>query len=123
MGRLTALVSVLLVSYAGASPIAWSLDGVAGLVTAAVAATFCLAGGALALVVGEIYRGAERVLHQVLLGTALRMGVPLGLCVAVYWRDGFLVDAGLAYYLIGFYLVMLTVETVLMLPAGPTKTP
>jgi hypothetical protein len=93
------------------------------MVAAGVAATFCLLGGALALVAGDIVRGADRALHQMLIGTALRMAVPLGLCVSVYWRGGPLVDAGLAYYLIGFYLVMLTLETVLMLPAGPTKTP
>lgn len=65
---------------------------------------------------------------EVLLGGGLRMGLPLGMFAIVYVQGGALVDAGLAYYLIVFYLVMLTFETLMLFPQGGssadhTKTP
>ena len=127
-GRLSSLAFVLLVSYAVSVPVAWYSGRSFGVMTAGVALAFCLLGGSLALLVSEFFRGSGRMVAEVLLGGGLRMGLPLGMFAIVYVQGGALVDAGLAYYLIVFYLVMLTFETLMLFPQGGcsadhTKTP
>jgi hypothetical protein len=51
-----------------------------------------------------------------LVGMALRMGIPLALVVVFHLVGGVLVQAGLLYYFLLFYPLTLTVETALSLP-------
>jgi hypothetical protein len=78
----------------------------------------CLLAGWTALGMSELLRRPQQVLALVFVGTIVRMGIPLAAIVAVYLHGGPLVSAGVLYYLITFYLVMLTVEIALILPAG-----
>jgi len=55
-----------------------------------------------------------------LLPMAVRFGAPLMAALAVRLRGPGLAEAGFAYYLIGFYLLALAVETPLTLPCGGT---
>jgi hypothetical protein len=80
---------------------------------AAVALLFCLVGGLMGLVIGDLFRGPAQPLVPLLLSMLCRMGVPLGLFLLVYRRGGTLANAGFAYYLIGFYLLMLLVDSVM----------
>ena len=41
----------------------------------------------------------------------VRMAVPLGCALVIFWSRGPLFDAGLLVYLIGFYLVALAADT------------
>ena len=85
-------------------------------VAAAVGLLFCLLGGLGSLLVCELFRDPDLVMYRVLIGTMLRMGLPLGLFLVVYYRGGTLVEAGLGFYVIGFYLIMLTTETLMLVP-------
>jgi hypothetical protein len=111
------LGSVVAVLYGLVAPIAFSLGGTTALVAAGAAAGLCLLGAGLALVISHSLRKPKYALYGVLLGTAVRTGIPLGLGLTLFTLGGTLVQAGLMYYLLVFYLVTLGVETFLSLPA------
>ncbi|MBN1589970.1 MAG: hypothetical protein JW888_10680 [Pirellulales bacterium] len=114
--RATVLVLAVAVVYLLVAPGAWCFGGPVGPVSAAVAGLCCLAGAMLALISGEPFRTTERALHGMLLGMAFRMGIPLGVGLAVYLHGGALVQAGFIYYLLVFFEITLLVEVYLSLP-------
>ena len=57
--------------------------------------------------------GPAHPIHAVMIAMLLRMVPPLALCAAVGLRRGPLTDAGMVFYMIGFYLVTLAVDTCL----------
>jgi uncharacterized membrane protein YfcA len=109
--------------YALVAPAAFWLSGPVGPWAAAAAAGLCLAGAAVALAVSHRLRGPQRALHGLLLGTAGRMGIPLGFGLALHLLSRPLAEAGLLYYLLVFYPVTLGVEIALSLPPRPQPTP
>jgi hypothetical protein len=104
-----ALAAVLL-------PVAGLMDGRAGVGAAAAAAAVCVAGAASALGISHLLRGPELALPSLLLGMAARTGLPLLLAMVIQFRGGPLADAGFLYYLLVFYPVTLSLETILSLP-------
>lgn len=99
-------------------PAAWLIGGWPGISAAAVAAVLCLCGALAALVVsGGTLGGGRGMVAGVLAGMLLRMALPLGVGLALHITGGALAQAGLLYYVLVFYPVTLTVETVLSLPA------
>jgi len=98
------------------APIAYSIGGFLGLVAATSACGVCLLGSGSALVVGHFARTSRHFLYGVLAGMMLRMGVPLLFCVACILGEGQLFIGGGPYYLVVFYPVALTVETMMSLP-------
>lgn len=108
------LAGSLLLAAAVVSPIAFSARGQAGLLAGLFAALVCLVPGLIALGLGEVFRGPQFALFNLLFGMLLRMGVPLAVCVAVYAIGGPLVEGGMAFSLLAFYPVMLSVETMLL---------
>jgi hypothetical protein len=112
------LAAVVLAEYALVGPLAGVLGGLPGVAAAAAAAGLCLAGAGLALVVSHAFCGRPKyALYGVLLGMALRMGIPLGLGLTCHILGMALARAGLLYYLLVFYPVTLGVETALSLPS------
>ena len=84
----------------------------------------CLLAGWLALGLSEMLRRPQQVLALVVAGGIVRIGIPFAMAIAVYLWGGPLVSEGFLYYLIAFYLVTLTVEIVLILPANrPREKP
>jgi hypothetical protein len=79
-----------------------------------LAALICLVPGLVSLGLGELFRGTDAALYNLLFGTLVRLGMPLVVCVAIYALGGPLADGGFAFYLLAFYPVMLIVETVLL---------
>jgi hypothetical protein len=79
--------------------------------TAAVAAAICWAPGLLALAISALFPGPEMALFNMLVGMFVRMFVPLGVCLMIYARRGVLVDAGLVFYVLIFYMISLAIET------------
>ena len=116
VSRIAALFAAVAVAYLALAPVAWAIGNVTGLLASAVAAALCLAGATLALLVNYILRGPNLALQNLLLGMLLRMGVPLMLGLMLHTRVDLLAAGGMLYYLVGFYFVTLTVETVLTLP-------
>jgi hypothetical protein len=123
--RLAVLSVVVLIAYALTAPAAVRLDGSLGLAAAAVAAGLCLLGAAAALAIADRLRRSGEILAALWLGTALRIGVPFVAGMAIHLRGGPLAQAGLLWYLLGFYLVALATGTILSLPPTnrqPTRT-
>ena len=114
--RAAALGIAVLAAFAMAGPVAVWVGGSVALAAAALAAALCLAGAAVALVIVYLLRDPRYALAALLAGMAARMGIPLAFGLAIHLQSGPLAEAGLLYYLLVFYPVTLTVETVLALP-------
>jgi hypothetical protein len=89
-----------------------------GLTAGLAAAGGCLLAAYLALGICDRFRRPEHVLAFVLVGMAIRMGIPLVSALVVVFLGRPLADAGYFYYLMVFYPVMLAAETALALPRG-----
>ena len=116
------LVLALLLAWAISLPVAYLTTAVDGMIAATMAAAVVLAAGIAALAVDRVCRSPEMLLPRVLGGMMLRMGIPLAATMAIYYNGGPLVDAGMVYYLLAFYFVMLVAETTLTLPATGAAT-
>ena len=97
-------------------PLAWAIGGATGTAAAAVAGALCLAGALAALLVSPLLARREQFVLGVLLAMAARMGIPLGAALALHLTGGTLAKAGLLYYVLVFYPVTLTLETLCTLP-------
>lgn len=101
--------------FAALLPVAYHTSAMNGVAALSVAAGACLVPMLLALLIADLLPGPEFAMHNLGIGMFLRMAVPMGVCVVVYATGGPLADAGMAYYLLVFYPVLLTVETGLLL--------
>ena len=115
--QLTILVAAALVVYAVVAPLAGYVGGPMALVAAATAAALCLLGAASALVACRAFRDPKQALSGLLVGMALRMGIPLFSALAVQVFVAALAEAYVLIYFLVFYPVTLFVETILSLPA------
>lgn len=114
------LLAVMSLALLVVGPLGYGQYGPAGLVAAVLAATVCLASAGLALWACESCRRPEQVLQAMILGLALRTGIPLGFALAAE-AAGLLAWAGLVYQLLACYAVALGSELVLSLPGGPAQ--
>ncbi|HVU90002.1 MAG TPA: hypothetical protein VHD36_21905 [Pirellulales bacterium] len=94
-----------------AAPLIWFLQGSDGLVAAGIAALFCTLSAIGAQLIASLLAGPAYPVHATMLATMLRMAPPLFLCMLVGLRRGPLTEAGIVFYMIGFYLVTLAVDT------------
>jgi hypothetical protein len=88
-----------------------------GFLAGLAAGGVCLLAAWMALYSSEPLRRPQQMLTLVIVGMMIRMGIPLIAALAIFYLGGPLADAGFLYYLIVFYPVTLTVETLLSLPA------
>lgn len=86
--------------------------GLDGVWAATLAAGVCLAGGLAGFATTSAFRGLQAVLG-VLLGMMVRSVVPLAAAAFFLLQGGPLVRAGLLEMLVGYYLLALTLDTVL----------
>jgi hypothetical protein len=114
--RLALLGASGLLIFAGVSPVAYHLGGSTSVAAATVAWALCLAGALVALWISHALRGPELALPALLVSIATRTGIPLVAGAIIHLQSKPLAEAGILYYLIVFYAVTLTVETVLSLP-------
>ncbi len=99
------VVSILL------APFIWFLQGNSGLVAAGIAAIFCGASAIGAQWMAALLMGPANPVHATMLAMMLRLAPPLMLCMAIGMRRGPLTEAGIVFYMIGFYLLTLAVDT------------
>jgi hypothetical protein len=105
--------------------LAYAISGRPGTIAAATAAGICLLGGLVALAVSELAARRLDVLQAVLIGMMARMAVPLLLGIAAHLAAPWLTSAGLFFYFLAFYVVVLAVETMFSMvhvahaPASP----
>ncbi len=110
----------LLVAWLFLAPLAAWLDGSAGLGAAGVGAAVCWLGAIVALLFTALLRGAGSFLPRLLMGMMARTMLPLLLGTLLHVRVGWLAAAGMIYYLLVFYMVSLTIETMLLLAENPS---
>lgn len=121
--QLGVLLGAVGLMYVVLAPIGWMRFGSWAFAASAVAAGFCLAGGVPALLFSRLFRGKEVLIFGVLLAMGFRMAAPLAGVILLRLSGGPLVKAGFLHYLLGFYLVTLTVETALSVPPrGPSTS-
>jgi hypothetical protein len=126
VSRSLALLGVTAIAAAVVLPIAAAASGMTGISAAAIALGICFGSGVLSFWLVRNLHGPDVVLYQVLLGMMPRMGIALGAAMVIYYRGGWLVDAGFVYYLLVFYFVTLAAETALLINGSakqPTNTP
>jgi hypothetical protein len=115
------LVVAALLTFAVAGPVAFHLGGPTALTASAVAGALCLVGAATALLTSHLLRGPDLAIVALLVGMVARMGLPLTVGFVIHLQGGPLAAAGLLYYLLVYYSVTLTAETILSLP--PSRRP
>ena len=111
--RASLLGGLLLLLFVLVASVGFALSGSSGVLAAMFAALVCLVSGLLAMVAAEIARQFHQRLASVLLAMGIRTSLPMAVLVAVYLRGGAIVDTGMAFYLLVFYLAVLAIETYL----------
>jgi len=94
--------------------IGYKFSGDSGLIAATLAGVVCLVASELALIVLQLLRDPKLVLHGVVIGMMIRMGLPLLVGGFLQLNNQGLANAGLLYYVLVFYLATLLVETALV---------
>jgi hypothetical protein len=113
VGRSACFALVLAAALAIVFPIAIWMFGAIGLWAALLAAAVVLLASAAGTALGELANGPSEALVKMLIGMAVRMALPLAACILVQLKGGPLAAAGFVYFVLGFYLVALPVETLL----------
>ena len=106
----------MLLLFLGVLLVALRDGGSVGFVAVGVAGGICWGSASGAMLMSRYLQSLGATLAVILVPMALRTGVPLLLALAIRLRGQGLVDAGLVYYLLVFYLVAMAVEVPLSLP-------
>jgi hypothetical protein len=109
-GFLGGIVVVVAMPLAAA---AYAISGFPGVYATLAAGCVCLLGGEVALGLSGLLDQRLGVLQAVLIGMLARMAFPLLLGIVVHLLAPSLTKAGLFFYFLVFYLVILAVETIL----------
>jgi hypothetical protein len=112
-GRVSLVAACLGGAFILVLPAAWFASGGDGPIAAALAAAVCLFASAGGMAIGDVLADRRHAMYRVVMGTVVRMAVPLVMGTAVYSGGHRLADAGFVFYLIGFYLAMLAVDACL----------
>ena len=117
--RMAILSAAMALGLAAGCGVGWATEGSGGLAAPLAAAATCWAGG-LAAIAAEDRLGRRRGLAAGLLaGVGLHLAPPVALALGARLHGGGLWQAGLAYYLGAFYIVVLCTETAARLPLRP----
>jgi hypothetical protein len=116
------LVGILVAAFPAYAWAGWLHSGGMGVWAAAVALLVCSASALLALILAGILQGSQHAVNAMLMGMALRMGVPLAAGLLLHSQGGPLAKAGVFGMILAYYLLTLVVETVLSLRLVPRQT-
>ena len=111
-GRITFLLIINLTLMLALLPIGLQADGSEGVFVVLIAFGICLLANLPSLFLTNHFRSPQSAIFQMALSWGFRMGLPLAVCVVVTYQQNWLFDAGLVYYLMAFYFVMMIQETV-----------
>ena len=92
------------------APLAVWLRGMEGLLALSVATLACLSGAVLGEFSAIAFQRPEDALLRMLLSMFFRLGVPISVLLALVIWNKPLISAGVAFYLVPQYLLMLAVE-------------
>ncbi len=119
IAKAAVLCGALTICLAPALGIAYAAGASTGVTAALTAFAICLVAGLNGLFITSFLQSRLSrfgVMGGMLAGMAVRMGMPLLLLIVMVIKSHPLLDGGFAYYLIGFYQVMLFVEVLLIVP-------
>jgi hypothetical protein len=118
LARMAILAAAVVLSAIVVLPVGYAiLPRKDSLLAGGLAAGICLPAGWIALGIRELLRRPQQAVAMAVAGATVRLGIVFAAAMLIYWQGGPLVSAGVLYYLIAFYQVMLSVEIVLVLPA------
>ncbi len=116
LGGIVGIVALVL------APLAFAISGAPGVVAVVAAGGACLVGGELALLMGALLARRVGTLQSVLAGMVARLTLPLFLGLAIHVAAPALTSAGLFFYFLVFYPVVLAAETLLAVAHLPHDT-
>jgi hypothetical protein len=105
------LIGVVAVAFLIVSALSVQAHGRVGFWAATIAAAVSLFGPLSAMVLTRFTVFREHPVAGVLVSMFMRMAFPLMFCLVVQLQGSRLVDAGMVYAILVFYLVVLAVET------------
>lgn len=111
-GRISFLLIINLILMFTLLPIGMHADGDAGGIAVSLAFAICLVANLPSLLLVPRFRSPQSAIFQLALSWGFRMGLPLAACVVVIYQQNWLFEAGLVYYLMAFYFLMMILETV-----------
>ena len=86
-------------------------SGTDGVKAAAIAGVLCWLGAILALMITSRFAGGTNASSGILVGSALRTGIPLIGIAFLHFNARDLRDANIAYFGVGLFLISLATET------------
>jgi len=92
-------------------PVAMTLSGSDGALSALFAAAVVWMASTMGLVIGEFCYGPSKSVSRLLAGMVVRMLAPLIACMIVLLSSQRLTTSGFVFYVLVFYLVALLIET------------
>jgi hypothetical protein len=118
-GRLSVLAVVLIAVAMAASPLAFWLSGFGGLLACALSAVFIWFASAVASALGHFAHGPNQALTSLLISMLVRMAIPLVACMVALASGSQLVGSGFVFYVLGFYLIALPIDTIFAVVSSP----
>jgi len=112
-GRCAVVGVTLIVALVIALPIAYALTGVSGIWSAVAAAGTILVSSIASLLMSEMFRRPDEAMWALMLSMAVRMSLPMAVCLLVLMQGGPLGSGGFVFFVLAFYLVALPIETLL----------
>jgi len=116
--KLTVLATYAVLLLLILSPVAFATAGTEGFIAAGLAAVACFTGAGISMWITDYLGKTGAALASLLLGAIVRICTPFAVFWAVWMLAPQYIDAGFVFYLPGFYLVTLWVETLLSLPVA-----
>ncbi len=121
-GRCALVAFVLMAALALAAPLGFALHGTAGAWAAIAAAATVWIASVAALLAAEFFHGPYDALWGLLFGMGIRMSLPLAACMLVHFQKAELAAAGFVFFVLGFYLVALPIDTLLAISRLNNRT-
>jgi hypothetical protein len=113
------LLAILATVTAVVAGFAFRQSGFLGVKAALVAGSVCWTAASLALIAAFIGHRRQAAVHGILIGTFIRIGLPLAAGIALQNQRGELAAAGVFPMIVGIYFFALVTETVLSLRFVP----
>jgi hypothetical protein len=110
-GRIALLALLLAAVSVVVLPAAYAWGGFNGLLAAAVATVVVWLASALGMALGQLSHGPNQALTNLLMSMLIRMAIPLAACLLVLLTSSRLAEAGFVFYILGFYLAALPIDT------------
>jgi thiol:disulfide interchange protein len=105
------LAGAIAISFVIVASLSYHAHEMMGLWASVVAAAVCLSAPLAASLATRAFASQDNVLTGLLVAMFLRMGIPLAFCLVMQIQKGPLVESGIIYSVLVFYLVVLAVET------------